>query len=163
MYPPTSSRLPTSGGCETPETARCLWDTHRVSLAKRSRRLYPVLQRDRRSRSGPQKVAKRDDDDRRVLREAEAGSKNAHLARRHGVSEATLYNWKAKYGGLEVSEAMRLRALENENGRFKGLLADAMLDNADLKDLLSKKWCRLPPNGKRLRIFRPCLMSASGR
>jgi putative transposase len=56
------------------------------------------------------------------------------------VSEATLYNWKSKYGGLEVSEAKRLRALEDENGRLKRLLADAMLDNAGLKDLLSKKW-----------------------
>ena len=62
-----------------------------------------------------------------VLREAEAGAKTADLARKHGVSEATLYNWKARYGGLEVSEAKRL-------------LADAMLDNAGLKDLLSKKW-----------------------
>jgi putative transposase len=75
-----------------------------------------------------------------VLREAEAGAKTADLARRHGVSEATLYNWKAKYGGLEVSEAKRLRALEDENGPLKRLLADAMLDNAGLKDLLSKKW-----------------------
>jgi putative transposase len=75
-----------------------------------------------------------------VLREAESGAKTADLARKHGVSEATLYNWKAKYGGLEVSEAKRLRALEDENGRLKRLLADAMLDNAGLKDLLSKKW-----------------------
>ncbi len=75
-----------------------------------------------------------------VLREAEAGAKAADLARRHGVSEATLYNWKSKYGGLEVSEAKRLRALEDENGKLKRLLADAMLDNAGLKDLLSKKW-----------------------
>jgi putative transposase len=75
-----------------------------------------------------------------VLREAEAGAKTGDLARKHGVSEATLYDWKAKYGGLEVSEAKRLRALENENGRLKRLLADAMLDNAGLKDLLSKKW-----------------------
>ena len=75
-----------------------------------------------------------------VLREAEAGAKTGDLARKHGVSEATLYNWKAKYGGLEVSEAKRLRALEDENGRLKRLLADAMLDNAGLKDLLSKKW-----------------------
>ncbi|WP_420874046.1 IS3 family transposase [Novosphingobium olei] len=74
-----------------------------------------------------------------VLREAEAGAKTADLARKHGVSEATLYNWKAKYGGLEVSEAKRLRALEDENGRLKRLLADAMLDNAGLKDLLGKK------------------------
>jgi putative transposase len=56
------------------------------------------------------------------------------------VSEATLYNWKAKYGGLEVSEAKRLRALEDENAKLKRLLADAMLDNAGLKDLLTKKW-----------------------
>ena len=75
-----------------------------------------------------------------VLREGEAGAKTGELARKHGVSEATLYNWKAKYGGLEVSEAKRLRALEDENGRLKRLLADAMLDNAGLKDLLSKKW-----------------------
>ena len=71
---------------------------------------------------------------------AEAGANTGDLARKHGVSEATLYNWKAKYGGLEVSEAKRLRALEDENGRLKRLLADAMLDNAGLKDLLSKKW-----------------------
>ena len=75
-----------------------------------------------------------------VLKEAEAGAKTAELARKHGISEATLYNWKAKYGGLEVSEAKRLRALENENAKLKRLLADAMLDNAGLKDLLSKKW-----------------------
>ena len=75
-----------------------------------------------------------------VLREAEAGAKMAELSRKHGVSEATLYSWKAKYGGLEISKAKRLRALEDENGRLKRLLADAMLDNAGLKDLLSKKW-----------------------
>ena len=75
-----------------------------------------------------------------VLREAEAGARTGDLARKHGVSEATLYNWKARYGGLEVSEAKRLRALEDENGKLKRLLADAMLDNAGLKDLLSKKW-----------------------
>ena len=74
-----------------------------------------------------------------VLKEAEAGAKTADLARRHGVSEATIYNWKAKYGGLEVSEAKRLRSLEDENGRLKRLLADAMLNNAALKDLLTKK------------------------
>ena len=75
-----------------------------------------------------------------VLREAEAGAKTADLARKHGVSEATLYNWKAKYGGMDVSEAKRLRGLEDENARLKRLLADAMLDNAALKDLLGKKW-----------------------
>ena len=67
-----------------------------------------------------------------VLREAEAGTKTADLARRHGESEATLYNWKAKYGGLEVSEAKCFRALVNENGQLKRLLADAMLGNAGL-------------------------------
>ncbi len=60
--------------------------------------------------------------------------------RRHGVSEATIYNWKAKYGGLDVSEAKRLRLLEEENTKLKRLLADSMLDNAGLKELLSKKW-----------------------
>jgi len=75
-----------------------------------------------------------------VLKEAEAGAKTADLARKHGVSEATLYNWKAKYGGMEVTEAKRLRALEDENAKLKRLLADAMLDNAGLKDLLAKKW-----------------------
>ena len=65
---------------------------------------------------------------------------SADLARRHGVSEATIYNWKSKYGGLEVSEAKRLRSLEDENGKLKRLLADAMLDNAALKDLLAKKF-----------------------
>ncbi|WP_430448561.1 IS3 family transposase [Rhodophyticola sp.] len=74
-----------------------------------------------------------------VLKEAEAGAKTADLARRHGVSEATIYNWKAKYGGLEVSEARRLRELESENARLKRLLADTMLDNVALKDLLFKK------------------------
>ena len=75
-----------------------------------------------------------------VLQEHEAGAKTADLARKHGVSEATLYNWKAKFGGLDVSEAKRLRALEDENGKLKRLLADAMLDKAALNDLLSKKW-----------------------
>ena len=75
-----------------------------------------------------------------VLKEAEAGAKTADLARRHGVSEATIYNWKSKYGGLEVSDARRLRTLEQENSRLKKLLAEAMLDNVVLKDLASKKW-----------------------
>lgn len=64
----------------------------------------------------------------------------AELCRRHGMSSGTYYAWKAKFGGLEVSDAKRLRALEDENGKLKRLLADAMLDNAGLKDLLSKKW-----------------------
>jgi putative transposase len=75
-----------------------------------------------------------------VLKENEAGMKTGDLARKHGISEATLYNWKAKFGGMDVSEAKRLRALEEENGKLKRLLADSMLDNAALKDLLSKKW-----------------------
>ena len=74
------------------------------------------------------------------LREQEAGAKGADLCRKYGMSEATLYNWKAKYGGLDVSEAKRLKALEDENARLKRLLADAMLDAAALKDLLVKKW-----------------------
>ena len=73
-----------------------------------------------------------------MLKEAEAGAKTGELARRHGVSEATIYNWKARYGGLEVSEAKRLRSLEDENAKLKRLLADAMLDNVVLKDLLGK-------------------------
>ena len=75
-----------------------------------------------------------------ILREQEAGAKTGDLARMHGVSEATLYNWKAKFGGMDVSDAKRLKALEDENGKLKRLLADAMLDNTALKDLLSKKW-----------------------
>ncbi|GGI93823.1 transposase [Polymorphobacter multimanifer] len=75
-----------------------------------------------------------------ILKEAEAGAKTGELARRHAVSEATIYNWKARYGGLEVSEAKRLRALEEENAKLKRLLADTMLDNAALKDPLSNKW-----------------------
>lgn len=75
-----------------------------------------------------------------VLKEGEAGTKTADLARRHGISEATIYNWKAKYGGMEVSEAKRLRLLEDENAKLKRLLADTMLDNAALKDLLAKNW-----------------------
>jgi putative transposase len=75
-----------------------------------------------------------------ILREQEAGARTGDLARKHGVSEATLYNWKAKFGGMDVSDAKRLKALEDENGKLKRLLADAMLDNTALKDLLSKKW-----------------------
>ena len=75
-----------------------------------------------------------------VLKEAETGAKTADMARRHGVSEATIYNWKSKYGGLEVSEARRLKALESENAKLKRLLADAMLDQAALRDLLAKKF-----------------------
>ena len=75
-----------------------------------------------------------------ILKEQEAGTKTADVCRRHGISDATFYNWKAKYGGMEVSEAKRLKALDDENARLKKLLAEAMLDNAVLKDLASKKW-----------------------
>ena len=75
-----------------------------------------------------------------VLKEHELGAKTADLCRKHGMSEATLYNWKAKYGGMDVSEAKRLRALEDENRKLKKLLAESMLDQAALKELLSKKW-----------------------
>ena len=75
-----------------------------------------------------------------VLKEQEAGMPTAEVCRRHGISSATFYKWKSKFGGLEVSEARRLRTLEQENSRLKKLLAEAMLDNVVLKDLASKKW-----------------------
>jgi len=75
-----------------------------------------------------------------VLREQEAGAKTADLCRKHGISSATFYKWKARYGGLEVSDARRLKALEDENAKLKKLLAEAILDNAMLKDIASKKW-----------------------
>lgn len=73
-----------------------------------------------------------------VLKEQEAGAKAADLCRKHGLSEATFYNWKAKYGGMEVSDAKRLKALEDENARLKKLLAEQMLDAAALRELLAK-------------------------
>jgi putative transposase len=75
-----------------------------------------------------------------ILREQEAGTSTADVCRRHGVSTATFYKWKAKYGGLEVSDARRLRVLEAENAKLKKLLAEAMLDNVMLKDLTAKKF-----------------------
>ena len=75
-----------------------------------------------------------------VLKESEAGAKTKELCRRHGISEPTFYNWKAKYAGVTVSEARRLRELEAENGKLKRLLAEAELDKAALKDPLSRKW-----------------------
>ena len=75
-----------------------------------------------------------------ILKEAEAGEMPAvAVCRKHGISEQTFYRWKSKYGGMEVSEAKRLKALEDENVRLKKLLADAMLDNALLKEVLGKK------------------------
>ena len=75
-----------------------------------------------------------------VLKEAEAGMKVAELCRKHGISEPTYYNWKSKYGGMTVSDAQRLKALEQENNRLKRLLADAHLDISALKDVLQRKW-----------------------
>ena len=75
-----------------------------------------------------------------VLREQEAGMATAEVCRRHGISPATFYKWKSKFGGLEVSEAKRLRSLEDENAKLKKLLAEAMLDIAVLKDITGKKW-----------------------
>jgi putative transposase len=75
-----------------------------------------------------------------ILREQEAGATTADVCRRHGVSSATFYKWKAKFGGLDVSDAKRLKTLEDENAKLKKLLAEAMLDNAMLKDIATKKW-----------------------
>ena len=75
-----------------------------------------------------------------ILKEQEAGAKTAEVCRRHGISDASFYKWKAKYGGLDVSEAKRLKVLEDENAKLKKLLAEAMLDNAMLKDIAAKKW-----------------------
>ena len=75
-----------------------------------------------------------------ILKEHEAGVTVVDLCRKHGISDASIYKRKAKFGGMEVSEANRLKTLEDENTRLKRLLADAMLDKAALKDLLGKKW-----------------------
>lgn len=75
-----------------------------------------------------------------ILKEHDVGIPVAELCRRHGVSDANIYKWKAKYGGMEVSETKRLRGLEEENAKLKRMLADAMLDNVALKGLLGKKW-----------------------
>jgi len=75
-----------------------------------------------------------------VLREQEAGLSTVEVCRKHGISTATFYAWKAKFGGMDVSEAKRLKQLEDENAKLKRLLADAMLDNAALKDLVAKKF-----------------------
>ena len=75
-----------------------------------------------------------------ILKEQEAGERTADVCRRHGISQATFYKYKSKYGGLEVSDARKLRALEDENNKLKKLLAEQMLDNAMLRDVNSKKW-----------------------
>lgn len=75
-----------------------------------------------------------------MIKEQEAGSRTADVCRKYGISEATFYKYKSKYGGMDVSDARKLRALEDENAKLKKLLAEAMLDNAILKDVASKKW-----------------------
>jgi putative transposase len=75
-----------------------------------------------------------------ILREQEAGRSTADVCRKHGVSGATFYKWKSKFGGMDVSDAKRLKALEDENAKLKKLLAETMLDNAILKDVNSRKW-----------------------
>ena len=75
-----------------------------------------------------------------VLKESEAGAKNQDLCRKHGITEQTFYRWRSKYGGMKISEAKKLRELEGENRKIKQLLAEAHLDNAALKELLSKNW-----------------------
>jgi len=75
-----------------------------------------------------------------ILKEVEAGAKVQEVCRREGISDATFYTWRKKYGGLEVNEARRLRHLERENGKLKQMLAEAMIDNRALKDVLAKKW-----------------------
>ena len=75
-----------------------------------------------------------------ILREQEAGAKTPEVCRKYGISSATFYKWKAKYGGLEVADAKQLKAREDENTKLKKLLAEAMLDNAMLKDIAAKKW-----------------------
>jgi putative transposase len=75
-----------------------------------------------------------------VLREQEAGRPTADICRKHGISGATFYKWKSKFGGMDVSDAKRLKSLEDENAKLKKLLAETMLDNAILKDINSRKW-----------------------
>ena len=75
-----------------------------------------------------------------ILKQAQAGMKIVDLCRIHGISDATFYNWRSKYGGMEVSDAKRLKDLESENRRLKQMLADTMLENQAIKDVLSKKW-----------------------
>src|SRR4029450_11657599 len=87
-----------------------------------------------------------------ILREQEAGAATADVCRKHGISSATFYKWKAKYGGRGGPDPKRLKALEDENAKLKKLLAEAMLDNAMLKDVAAKKW-RRPPQGAKLALM----------
>jgi len=75
-----------------------------------------------------------------ILKQAQSGMKIVDLCRLHGISDATFYNWRTKYGGMEVSEAKRLKVLEAENRKLKQMLAETMLENQAIKDVLSKKW-----------------------
>ena len=90
-----------------------------------------------------------------ILKESEAGLETAELCRKHGISDKTFYRWKAKYGGLEVSEAQRLRHLEEENRKLKQLVAERALDIVGFKAVLSKKWCAHRPGEKPSRYFEP--------
>lgn len=76
----------------------------------------------------------------RILKEAESGVSAKELCRKHNISDATFYIWRKKYRGMEVSDARRLRSLEDENKRLKKVLAETILENAAIKDVLSKKW-----------------------
>jgi len=76
----------------------------------------------------------------KIIKESEMGIKNIDICRKYGISEQTFYNWKSKYGGMEISDAMRLKAMEDENRKLKGLVADLSLDNKILKDLLEKNF-----------------------
>ena len=76
----------------------------------------------------------------RVIKEQESGTSVDDICRRHGIANSTFYKWKSKFGGMELSEAKRLKELEAENRKLKHLLADAMLDNSALKEVVSKKW-----------------------
>ena len=75
-----------------------------------------------------------------MLKESEAGAKTDDICRRHGISSATFYTWRKKYGGMDASEAKRLRELEIENAKLKRIVADQMLDMSSLKELLAKNW-----------------------
>src|ERR1700676_4458824 len=97
-----------------------------------------------------------------ILRENEAGAKAGELARKHGVSEGTIYAWKAKFGGMSVSDAQRLRSLEEENGRLKRLLAEVLLGKAGLNEILAKKREGPPRWAEASAIFERCSRSASG-
>ena len=99
-----------------------------------------------------------------ILKENEGGVKAGDLARRHGVTEHTIYRWKAKYGGMSVSDAQRLKQLEDENRRLKHIVADQTLDIQALKAVLGKKWLRPPPGAARRASSRTsCISASAGR